>query len=137
LDAALIVNPYDIDACAETIRVALEMNLAERRARHAALVAKIEKHDVDHWCRAFLSALNHAAMSKTSIWQRSSKPILDALEELQSSMPDKTGMQPTAEMVRARTGHTLISGRTGHATEIVGVPETSTGLFAARDMGRK
>src|SRR5205823_1372235 len=43
LDEALIVNPYSIDATADVIRQALEMNLSERRARHQALMAAVQR----------------------------------------------------------------------------------------------
>jgi trehalose 6-phosphate synthase len=57
LKQALIVNPYDVEEMADTIKVALEMGLQERRERHRALVAGIRTHDAHAWCRTFLTAL--------------------------------------------------------------------------------
>ncbi len=57
LTDALIVNPLDVDGMAEAIERALTMDLAERRARHAALLAAIEKTSAAAYCRNFLAAL--------------------------------------------------------------------------------
>ena len=54
---ALLVNPYDIPATAQAIQRALQMPLAERRIRHAALIAQIREHDVHAWRSDFLGAL--------------------------------------------------------------------------------
>ncbi|HEY9237846.1 MAG TPA: trehalose-6-phosphate synthase, partial [Burkholderiaceae bacterium] len=55
---ALLVNPYDIAASAQTIQRALQMSLAERRERHAALLQRICTHDVHWWRTEFLDALS-------------------------------------------------------------------------------
>ena len=55
---ALLVNPYDIPATAQTIQRALQMPLAERRTRHAALLAHVRRHDVHRWRQEFLGALS-------------------------------------------------------------------------------
>jgi trehalose 6-phosphate synthase len=57
LTDALLVNPYDTEATAQAIRVALQMPLGERQARHERLLAQIRQHDVHWWCQAFLDAL--------------------------------------------------------------------------------
>ncbi len=54
---ALIVNPYDVEEMADTIKVALEMDLEERRERHAALLDGVRTQDTFAWCRSFLAAL--------------------------------------------------------------------------------
>jgi trehalose 6-phosphate synthase len=55
---ALLVNPYDIPATAQAIQRALQMSLAERRERYAALYQQIRVNDVHAWRRAFLDTLN-------------------------------------------------------------------------------
>ncbi len=71
LKEALPVNPYDIEATAETIHLALQMPLAERRERHDALLATIRKYDVHWWCKSFLDALNGTnAEEKGETWLR-------------------------------------------------------------------
>jgi trehalose 6-phosphate synthase len=57
LREALLVNPYDIPATAQALQRALQMPLAERQERHAALLANVREQDVHHWRRSFLDAL--------------------------------------------------------------------------------
>jgi trehalose 6-phosphate synthase len=57
LDAALLVNPYDIHTTADAMSRALAMPLDERRERHAALMRSIRRDDVFAWRNAFLKAL--------------------------------------------------------------------------------
>ena len=54
---ALIVNPYDIEQVAYAMQMALHMPLNERRERHQALLATIQREDVHAWSRAFLARL--------------------------------------------------------------------------------
>lgn len=54
---ALLVNPYDIPATAQTIQRALQMPLAERRERHAVLLKRIREYDVHAWRKDFLDVL--------------------------------------------------------------------------------
>ena len=55
---AILVNPYDIPATAQAIQRALQMSLAERRERHAALLEEVRTHDVHRWRREFLATLS-------------------------------------------------------------------------------
>jgi trehalose 6-phosphate synthase/phosphatase len=57
LGAAVIVNPYDIDAVAESIRFALSMSPDERRARMRALRHRVMEYDIHRWAKAFLDRL--------------------------------------------------------------------------------
>lgn len=82
---ALIVNPYSIDATADVIRVALEMGLPERRARHEALMTAVKKHDITAWYRSFLAVLERVrSPDDPASWQQS-EPMRAALEKLQKS----------------------------------------------------
>ena len=56
--AAILVNPYDIPSTAAAIQRALRMPLAERRERHAALLAEVCMNDVHRWRCEFLEALS-------------------------------------------------------------------------------
>ena len=56
---ALIVNPYDIDEVARKLFQALNMPLAERRQRHAALFDNISRNDAKAWLTSYLAALEH------------------------------------------------------------------------------
>jgi trehalose 6-phosphate synthase/phosphatase len=60
LTDALIVNPYDADAVADTMHRALTMDRAERRRRLSALRASVRANDVHHWTTAFVEALEAA-----------------------------------------------------------------------------
>lgn len=57
-EGALLVNPYDTEATAQALYRALTMSLAERQARHQALMAHLEEFDLKRWCFSFLSDLN-------------------------------------------------------------------------------
>ena len=57
LDAALIVNPFDVDAVADALDHALEMPLDERRARHRTLIERLVRHDVHAWMAGYLDTL--------------------------------------------------------------------------------
>ena len=54
---ALLVNPYDIDAMADTFDEALTMPDEERRVRMRALRQRIASRDVHHWAKSFIDAL--------------------------------------------------------------------------------
>jgi trehalose 6-phosphate synthase len=83
LEAALIVNPYNIDATADVIRQALEMSLAERRVRHEALMAAVRRNDMVAWCNSYLSALARVRKGDDALPARASRPIQAALSRLQ------------------------------------------------------
>src|ERR1700726_4968880 len=57
LDAALLVNPHDIDGMARQIARALVMGLEERRERWQSMVGKLRKSPVQSWFSDFLTAL--------------------------------------------------------------------------------
>ena len=57
LDAALIVNPHDIDGMARHIAQAFNMSLDERRERWTSMVAKLRRSSVQSWFSDFLQAL--------------------------------------------------------------------------------
>jgi trehalose 6-phosphate synthase len=57
LDAALIVNPYDIEGVADSLQQALGMGLDERRERYQAMIAVLRRNDVHQWRERFIKAL--------------------------------------------------------------------------------
>jgi trehalose 6-phosphate synthase len=57
LDAALIVNPFDIEAVGETMNRGLTMSLEERRERWSTMIGVIRRQDIVAWRRGFLAAL--------------------------------------------------------------------------------
>jgi trehalose 6-phosphate synthase/phosphatase len=58
LAEALIVNPYDTSGVAAAIARALEMPVAEQRARMTALHRRVASNDVHRWARSFLDDLD-------------------------------------------------------------------------------
>ena len=57
LEEAVLVNPYDPDAIARGIKVALELPADERRRRMTALLHRVVTNDVHWWTTAFLMLL--------------------------------------------------------------------------------
>jgi trehalose 6-phosphate synthase len=54
---ALLVNPTDTRSVARMLRLALDMPLSERRARHEKLLAALRRNDIFAWSSGFLAAL--------------------------------------------------------------------------------
>jgi trehalose 6-phosphate synthase len=57
LDAALQVNPHDIDGMARSIATALSMPLTERRMRYEVMMQKLRNHSIQQWFADFVDAL--------------------------------------------------------------------------------
>ena len=67
LDAALMVNPHDIDGMARTIATALSMPLAERRMRWEAMMARLRDHTIQQWFADFIEALQDTQVDESTI----------------------------------------------------------------------
>jgi trehalose 6-phosphate synthase len=63
LDAALLVNPNDIDAMARTIATAVSMPLTERRLRWEAMMARLRGNTIQQWFADFVEALQDTRVS--------------------------------------------------------------------------
>jgi trehalose 6-phosphate synthase len=57
LDAALLVNPHDIDALARAVATAFAMPLEERRERWNQMIAELRASSVNVWFAEFVAAL--------------------------------------------------------------------------------
>jgi len=55
--AALLVNPFDIEGVGAAIDRALSMSIEERRERHAAILKVLAANDIKDWGTRFISAL--------------------------------------------------------------------------------
>src|SRR5262249_49844936 len=64
LDAALLVNPHDIDGMARTIATALSMPLTERRMRYEAMMAKLRGHNIQQRFADFIEALRECPIDR-------------------------------------------------------------------------
>jgi trehalose 6-phosphate synthase len=57
LEAALLVNPHDVEAMARAIRTALAMPLDERLSRWTAMMGVLEASSLTHWFGTYVAAL--------------------------------------------------------------------------------
>jgi trehalose 6-phosphate synthase len=71
LTDAVIVNPHDTGAVAQSLRDALEMPLAERKARWERMMRHLERHDIDRWRRSFVDHLATASCSSRTLAEAS------------------------------------------------------------------
>ncbi len=55
-EGALLVNPYDVEAVADALQQACDMESDERRARMRRMRHSIRRHDIYHWVNTFLGA---------------------------------------------------------------------------------
>jgi trehalose 6-phosphate synthase len=60
LSSALIVNPYDVDQCADALHRALTMPLKERQQRWQSAMAVVSRNDVRAWWASFATRLRNA-----------------------------------------------------------------------------
>ncbi|GER32259.1 trehalose phosphate synthase [Striga asiatica] len=60
LSGAIRVNPWDIDAVAEAMNVAVTMPEAEKQMRHEKHYRYVSSHDVAYWARSFMQDLERA-----------------------------------------------------------------------------
>ncbi|WP_209424479.1 trehalose-6-phosphate synthase [Pararhodobacter sp. SW119] len=65
MQAAILVNPHDVDGMADAIRRALEMSREERTERWTSLMQEVRDHDVVAWRQNFLSALEGMGRDET------------------------------------------------------------------------
>jgi trehalose 6-phosphate synthase len=73
LDAAVLINPHDIDGMARQLAVALHMSVEERRERWQAMVRKLKASSVQNWFSDFLHTLSD--IRRTPI-QAAARPIV-------------------------------------------------------------
>jgi trehalose 6-phosphate synthase len=63
LDAALLVDPHDVDGMALQIANALAMTIEEHRERWQQVVTKLKRGSLQNWFSAFLNTLSEARRS--------------------------------------------------------------------------
>ena len=66
LTEALVVNPFDPDAIADAMHLALTMPLEERKERHEALRAKVFRTTAQLFARRFIEALTPRASARAA-----------------------------------------------------------------------
>nr|ARN79552.1 trehalose-6-phosphate synthase [Thitarodes pui] len=72
---ALICNPYELDDAAEIIHRALTMPEDERTLRMNHLRRRERIHDVDHWMKSFLKAMDSLEEEQDDIGATSMQPV--------------------------------------------------------------
>ena len=60
LDAALLVNPYDIEGVGDTLARALSMSLEERQERWRTMFERLSLYDLAYWRESYMQALESA-----------------------------------------------------------------------------
>ncbi|PHT34141.1 putative alpha,alpha-trehalose-phosphate synthase [UDP-forming] 9 [Capsicum baccatum] len=60
LSGAIRVNPWDIEAVAEALNVAIAMSDSEKQLRHEKHYRYVSSHDVAYWARSFIHDLERA-----------------------------------------------------------------------------
>jgi trehalose 6-phosphate synthase len=81
LDAAVLVNPHDIDGMAHKISSALGMPLEERRERWRAMIDKLRATTVEAWFSDFTRVLGEVRRPALPVSTRSSFPVPFGREE--------------------------------------------------------
>jgi trehalose 6-phosphate synthase len=74
LDAALLVNPHDIDGMARTIATALSMPLPERQLRWEAMMEKLRSRTIQQWFSDFVEALQATPIENGGAMPESTEP---------------------------------------------------------------
>lgn len=119
LTEALLVNPYHVEEVAEAIRAALEMSLAERQARHAALNETVRRNNAFQWCSSFLASLAqaHTRQDVPPGWRpletgwRSTEKVRAAFQRLQRAAGEGAAGEAMQERpARRRTASALREG---------------------------
>ena len=65
LDAALVVNPYDIEGVGEAMLRGLAMTLDERKERWSSMMSRLRRWDIYAWRDAFLEVLTAAPTTQS------------------------------------------------------------------------
>ena len=60
LSGAIRVNPWDIDAVADALNIAIKMPNLEKQLRHEKHYRYVSSHDVAYWARSFVQDLERA-----------------------------------------------------------------------------
>jgi trehalose 6-phosphate synthase len=93
LTGALQVNPYDKRGMALALQTALNMPLAERRARHEQMLGAVREHDIHNWYGRFVHDLTG------EIIRRRPMEVRDGLEGRDSNV---TQVVPRPKLLSAR-----------------------------------
>jgi trehalose 6-phosphate synthase len=82
LTGALQVNPYDKRATALALQTALNMPLAERRARHEQMLGAVREHDIHNWYGRFVHDLTGEIIRRRPMEARDGGDVRDTVPQL-------------------------------------------------------
>jgi trehalose 6-phosphate synthase/phosphatase len=108
LEAALIVNPFDIAGTAATLRRAVTMTEAEQRVRMRKLRSLVSAHPVSDWARSFLDDLSGTERITSAAF----------------SLPDQVNR--AIERLRTANHRALLFDYDGTLVPIAALPELAT-----------
>ncbi|GAN06108.1 trehalose 6-phosphate phosphatase [Mucor ambiguus] len=106
LNAAILVNPYDLAGVARAINGALTMSIEERTTRHDKLYSHVTSHTADFWAHSFIKQL-------VSVSQQ---------QDLQSHATPKLDMQKLVQDYKSAKKRIMFFDYDGTLTPIVSVP---------------
>ncbi|KAF7806106.1 putative alpha,alpha-trehalose-phosphate synthase [UDP-forming] 9 [Senna tora] len=66
LSGAFRVNPWDVNAVAEALSLAINMPSQEKQLRHAKHYQYVSSHDVAYWARSFMQDLQRSSIHQQS-----------------------------------------------------------------------
>ena len=66
LPQALLVNPFDIEQLAQSIKTAIEMPIKEQKERNFISRKRIRRYDINKWSSNFMQALNESANKESA-----------------------------------------------------------------------
>jgi trehalose 6-phosphate synthase len=82
LTGALQVNPYDKRGMALALQTALNMPLAERRARHEQMLAAVREHDIHNWYGRFVHDLTGESVRRRPVEVRDGLDMRDTVTQV-------------------------------------------------------
>jgi len=93
-DGALVVNPYDVDAFADTIEAALAMPAATRRRRMRTLRERVAGEDRDAWIAAQFAGLDadRGTTPNTPRWASQPVPVWSRRRRLREALGEADGL---------------------------------------------
>ena len=85
LDTALLINPYDTERVADTLKHAIEMSREEKTHRMVRLQTHIAEHNIDKWLADIFTTLEHIQGARDGVALAAAEapgggtPVLDDL----------------------------------------------------------
>lgn len=82
LSNATLVNPYDVQAVAQSLTEALALSPQERRASNQPMRERVMKFDAQHWARTFMEQLGSTVASTMELFDRTENAAAQLHEAL-------------------------------------------------------